>query len=203
MVELSSHGRGALASLAALALVLAVGCSTPTSTTQIWQARDIPRAPMMRVVVFAGGMTEAERRVFEDGFVASLAERGVFAKPSYELFPALPDKDRARAAVETAGFEGALVSTLHGTRDRVTHLSSGGMWFWGGYYGGTWTPDYVVTDRLVSVETTLWDLRHPGGVLVWTATTQTTNPSTTTDTVKGVANELVPRLADSGLIPAR
>jgi hypothetical protein len=35
-------------------------------------------------------------------------------------------------------------------------VSGGGSpGFWGGYYGGAWSTDYVVNDAIVNVETTL------------------------------------------------
>ena len=197
---LRTRGCGVLASLG---LLLAAGCGTPTSTTQVRKAETVVRAPMRRVVVFGGGLSETGRRVMEDGFVASLGARGVAARPSYELLPTLPDKDSARAAVEAAGFEGVLVATLHGIREKVSYVP-GGSGFWGGYYGGTWAPDSVVTDQIVTVETTVADLRAGGaGALVWSATTQTTNPTSAADAVKSLTKELVPKLSEGGLIPTK
>ena len=196
-----SRGCGVLASLG---LLLAAGCGTPTSTTQVWKAETVVRAPMRRVVVFGGGLSETGRRVMEDGFVASLGARGVAARPSYELLPTLPDKDSARAAVEAAGFEGVLVATLHGIREKVSYVP-GGSGFWGGYYGGTWAPDSVVTDRDRHCRRQRSrDLRAGGaGALVWSATTQTTNPTSAADAVKSLTKELVPKLSEGGLIPTK
>jgi hypothetical protein len=201
--------RGARGVVAAFAVFAATSCSTPTSTTQLWQAKNMPRTPLKRIVVFGGGLSEAGRRTVEDGFVAALSEKGVTARPSYDLFPSLPDKESARSAVVAAGFDGALVTSLRSVRDRPTFVpgSPTGTGFWDSYYGPGWgggySPGYVVEDEEVSMETTLWDLRSSNGTLVWSATTKTTNPTSGGDTVKSVTREVIPKLEDVGLLPGK
>jgi hypothetical protein len=199
----SLHGRGRRVAftLAVLAAV-AAGCGTPTSTTQLWQAKDIPRAPMQRIIVFGDGVSETGRRTVEDGFVTALAARGVSARPSYELFPTPPDKEAARSAVMAAGFDGALVAKLQSVRDKPAYVAGGASTgLWDGYY----VPSsyYIVEDKEVNVQTTLWDLRDRNGVLVWSAVTKTTNPSSGSDAVESLTKEVVPKLEGGGLIPQR
>ncbi len=196
----SRHGRGAGVVLTLAMLAAAPGCSTPTSTTELWQAKNIPRAPMQRIVVFGQGLSETGRRTLEDGLVSALAARGVGARPSYDLFATPPDKETARSVVTAAGFDGALVAKLQSIRDKTTYAPGGvstGLW------DGNYMPSsyYVVEDEEVNVQTTLWDLRDKRGTLVWSAVTKTTNPSSGNDAVNSVAKEIVPKLEDSGLIP--
>lgn len=185
----------------------ATACATRTSTTSTWSATSPVPYPIKHVLVFGGGTLETHRRSLEDGVTATLRRQGIDAKPSYTMFPTLPDRDQARAATRDAGIDGALVVAVRAVRERQTYVPPsyrGG--FWGGYYGPGWggmySPGYVVTDEVVSAETTLWDVRGDG-VLVWSSTTQTTNPRNMGDFVRSLAKEVVPNLLDAKLIATR
>lgn len=197
------------AGAAALAAALSVACGAQTSTTQLWQARDYAAPPMRNVIVFGGGMSEPERRSLEDHVASELADHGVAASPSYQLFPELPDTQRARAEVQRRGYDGALVSTLRSVRERQSYAPGyyHGGGFWGGYYGPGWglgwRSDYVVSDEIVDVETSLWDLRTQDGTLVWSATTQTTNPSSNDDLIRSLTDTVLPKITEAGLIPPK
>lgn len=192
--------------LFALALA-AGGCATRTSTTQLWSANDYSATPLRRVVVFGRGMAEAQRRALEDRLASALADHGVTATPSYAIFPVLPNREIAQAELAKQGFDGAFVTTLHGTERRQTyvpgHYHGGG--FWGGYYGmgWGWSPGYVVTDELVEAETSVFDLRTDGGRLVWSAMTRTANPTSGDDLSKSMSREILPSIAKGGVIPKR
>jgi hypothetical protein len=156
---------------------------------------------MRHVLVFAGGMSETARRSLEDRLTAELEAKGVAARQSYKLFPEQTDKNGARDAARATGFDGALVATLRGIRDRPVYVPGGWGGFWSGYYGGGWgySPGYVINDEIVSVETSLWDL-HDDGKLVWSITTRTDNPSSGDDAAKSLTKELVPKLLATGLL---
>lgn len=193
--------------LLALALALAGGCGTKTSTTQLWAASDYSAAPLRKVIVFGRGMAEAQRRSVEDRLVSALGEHGVTATQSYRMFPELPNREIMQTELAKQGFDGALVTTLHATRQRQSyvpgHYHGGG--FWGGYYGmgWGWSPGYIVTDELVDAETSVFDLRTDGGRLVWSATTRTLNPTSGEDLTKSMSKEILPGIAKRGIIPSR
>lgn len=182
----------------------AVACGPPTtSLTQVWQA-ETPRTPFGSMLVFAVRMDEANRRVLEDTFVADLQRRGVRAAPSYVLFPGeLPPMDAARRQVSEAHYEGILVLKLRGVRDETRYVPTA-TGFWSGYYGG-WgyygSPGSVVTDETVIFETTLWDLRAEDRLL-WTARTETLNPTNGTDFAISLKRAVNPELTKQGLLPA-
>ncbi len=197
----SSIPRAAAGASAALALAI-VACSTPTTETNVWKSPTYAAGPMKNIAVFGGRMNETDRRTLEDGFVSSLAASGVHATPSYTMFPqreAPPDAASIRAKLQSAGYDGALVSTLKGVSDQ-TQIAPGADW--GGFYGGYWgAPAYVQTDRFVKFETTLWSPNS--GKMVWSTTTQTENPTSGQDFVSSLTGTVVPSLAKAGLIPAR
>ncbi len=191
---------------ASAAAALLVACSTPTTETNVWKSPTYAAGPMKNIAVFAGQMNESDRRTLEDGFVSSLARSGAHAIASYTIFPqseAPPDAASIRAKLQSAGYDGALVSTLKGVSDQA-QVAPGADWA-GGFYGAYWGPGappaYVQTDQFVKFETTLWN--PSSGKMVWSTTTQTENPTSGRDFVASLTGTVVPSLAKAGLIPSR
>lgn len=193
--------------LVALVAATTAACGTRTSTTHVWQAET--RSPRLAadVLVFGGRMAEATRRTVEDALARELAQRGTRATPSYRIFPQLPQRDIAQAEVKRLGFGGAVVVTLRQIRERQTYVPGYHRGFWGSYYGPGWgmaySPGYVVTDELVTVETTVWNLRDDPGELVWASNTETRNPTSTRDFVESYVDALLPNLERDGLVPKK
>ena len=187
---------------AALALV-AVACSTPTTETNVWKSPTYAAGPMKNLAVFGGRLSDADRRTVEDGFVSALATYGVHATQSYTIFPqnqVPPDAASVRATLQGAGYDGALVSTLEGVSEHVLVTPDAG-WA-GGFYGAYWGPGapvFAQTDQFVKFETTLWS--PSSGKMVWSAITQTENPTSGRDFVLSLTKTVVPSLAKARLIP--
>jgi hypothetical protein len=196
----TSAAAGALAALTAV-----IACSTPTTQTGVWKSATYEAGPMKNVVVFGGRMNQTQRRTLEDGFVAALGSYGVHATPSYAMFPesqSPPDPATVRSTLASAGYDGALVSTLEGVTEQ-TFVSPDADWA-GGFYGAYWGPGapvYAETDQFVKFETSLWS--PESGKMVWSATTQTTNPRSGKDFVSSLTKSIVPSLAKANLIPSR
>jgi hypothetical protein len=160
---------------------------------------------MKNIAVFAGRVNGTDRRVLEDGYVSALTSYGVHATPSYSLFPGgqVPqDQAAVRSVLQQNGYDGALVSTLQGVSEQVVVAPDAG---WGdGFYGAYWgagAPAYAETNQFVKFETTLWN--PSSGKMVWSAVTQTENPTSGQNFVASLTNKVVPSLAKAGLIPAR
>jgi hypothetical protein len=193
-----------LAGAVALAVV-AAACSTPTTETNVWRSPTYAAGPMKSIVVFGGRVNATDRRTLEDGYVSALTSYGVHATPSYSLFPQgeVP-KDQAgvRAALQQGGYDGALISTLQGVSEQVLVAPSAG---WDpGFYGAYWgpgAPAYAETEQFVKFETTLWNVNS--GTMVWSAVTQTPNPSSGAKFVSSLAGKIVPSLSQAGLIPGK
>jgi hypothetical protein len=180
--------------------MFAGACSTPTNETNVWQSPSHAEGTMKSVAIFAGGVNSADRRTIEDGYVAALATYGVRATPSYTIFPQgeVPqDLATVRSALQQAGYDSALVSTLQGDTDPV-HIAPGAR-FNGGSYGYM-GPEYI-PDQFVKVETTLWSPQT--GKTVWSAVTDTENPRSSRNFVSSLTGKIVPSLSQAGLIPSR
>ncbi|HXN34140.1 MAG TPA: hypothetical protein VN894_19895, partial [Polyangiaceae bacterium] len=106
---------------------------------------------------------------------------------------------------QQAGVDGVIVASMKGVSERQTYVPGayeGG--FWGGFYGpgwgGTWDPGYVVTDRFVKFDTSLWD-PSGNGKMVWSAVTQTENPSSGKDFLSSLTKSVIPAMTQAGFLP--
>jgi hypothetical protein len=203
--EPRSSVSGAVYTSAVLAGVVAstvLACSTPTTETNVWKSPTYAAGPMKNIAVFGGRVDPTQRHTLEDGFVSALSAYGVRATQSYTLFgdQVPPDQATIRAALKNGGYDGALVSTLKGVSERVLVAPDAD---WGtGFYGAYWGPGapvYAQTDQFVKFETTLWD--PSSGKMVWSAVTQTENPTSGKDFVTSLTKEVVPSMAKAGLLP--
>ncbi len=191
--------------MVATALAFAA-CSTPTTITDAWQDPSYSAGPMKNLLVFGGRMNQTNRRTLEDGFVSALSAHGVHATASYVLFPGdVPNKEQARTAAQQAGVDGVLVAVMRGAHDRATIVPGAypdGFWGYYGGYGSGWAGDtgQVVVDTFVKFETSLWDSRGDGK-MVWSAVTQTENPSSGPDFVRSLTKDVIPAMTKAGFLP--
>jgi hypothetical protein len=181
-------------------------CSTPTTSTAMWKSPYYTGGPKTNLLVIGGRMNETNRHIVEDALVSALSSHGVRATASYAVFAGPPpDLETARQKVQAGGYDGALVSTMHGIKERTTiepGVAYGGP-FWGGYYGG-WgdaaAAGYVETDSFVKFETTLWDPQGDGK-MIWSDVTQTENPSSASNFASSLVKHLIPAMENAGLLP--
>jgi hypothetical protein len=193
------------------ATLLLTACQT-TSIQSAWFDSSFTGGPMKKIDVVAVGTNLTNRRVFEDIFAQKLRDAGVDGVAGYTV---IPDEARAaeapfNAAVTSTGAQGLLVVRLLGV-DTKTQVSTtmvpatgwGGSRWGGGWGGGMFGPPMVPMQEvsqydLATVETSLFDVAT--GRVVWTATTQTVNPTTVQKEAPGYAEIIIGQLAARGLI---
>jgi hypothetical protein len=205
-----------------LATLLLAGCQS-TSINSAWFDPNFTGGPMKKIDVVAVGTNLSNRRVFEDIFAQKLRDAGVDGVAGWTVIP-----DDARAAqapfteaVTRSGAQGLLVVRLLGvdTRTQISTTmvpTTGPMWGgpgwgpgWGGGWGSGWggagfgpamVPVQEVSQYdLAIVETTLFEVAT--GRVVWSANTQTLNPSTVQREAPGFAGVIIGQLKARGLIP--
>jgi hypothetical protein len=189
------------------AAALALGACASTTFQSSWRAPDA--GPLnfkgLKVAALVISTEEASRLGAEGQLARELTARGVQGIPAYNLIPPNEsrDKEKAKALFAAAGITGVVAMRVVGNEQQITS-SPGMVWgspyyssFWGGgYYGYGWgavyDPGYLRTDRIVSVETLVYDMRTDK--LVWAGRSQTTNPSAVASLIKelvaGAANEM-------------
>jgi hypothetical protein len=211
------------AGLACLATTVALlGCATgsaPKAPKHLFveSVADPDARPLQvrgaKVVVAVMMRDPPARQRAEDALAREITALGGQGIPMYTLsLHDAPDKEgesRTRAAVEAAGATGLVVMRPVDVRNKTVASNTiapndvyGG--YWGGYYGIGWsdpwiskTPD-VSTDVVVTVETFVFSL--PQNKLVWTGTTETTNPQNAEKLVHKLATDGVKELRSLGLL---
>jgi hypothetical protein len=74
-----------------------------------------------------------------------------------------------------------------------------------GYYGTVfpvvYSPDYLMKDKTVRVETNVYSVKPPDGELVWTGTSDTFNPGSAHKVIRQLVNLIVKELEKQEILP--
>jgi hypothetical protein len=195
------------------ALVIVVGailsaCST-FDLTNSWRSPDFKGPAMRNVLVIGLSPSDATRRIFEDGFAQALKGAGVAATSSYGALPdhgKIPD-DKLKAAVAQAKADSVLITRLMRVEQRADVVQPvappvGGYYRTGfyGWYGSAWAgvPANVVSYNVLTLETTLWDMRNE--TIIWSGTTEAIQPSDIAKATADMAKVLIEKMKKDGVI---
>lgn len=185
--------------LLALSLALALGACASTGLAESWvdpATKELPH--FQRVFVAYLGADTATQRVAEDSLAKHLKAPEVLA--CYALFPDARQLDPARLREElrAKGCDGAVVMRLARVEQQVS--ATGGYpshyYSFGGYWGHPYAVD-VRTDEIVHVETNVYTLADDK--LVYSARSETFNPSSTAKLIDEIATAIAEDLESKGL----
>ena len=199
-------------SLVAVLAALALGACAATHLDRSWVAPGLHDEPFHHIVAIAITRDHNRRVAMEEAMAGQLkrAAEGLQAEPSYKLLndEQIQREDDVRNFLAASGFDGAVVM-------RVTQVNREDVWvpgstsvapmyyrtFWG-YYSYwrpiTFAPGYMETDRTVHVESALYEV--PEGDLIYSAMSQTLNPSSPEELVREVGDRVARDLTAKGLI---
>ena len=191
-------------------LVTLAGCAS-TSIRDSWTAPGI-QGPLdyQKILVVFMDPTEATRRAAEDALVARIgSDRAVASHTMFtvqEVQNADQNESANRGKVEAAGIDSAVIMRLVNEQQKMSYSPGmtypsyyGGFY---GYYGRGWgmaySPGYMRTDTVVSVETNVYSLENDE--LVWAGTTETLNPNDIAKMVNEIADAVNKELRSKGLL---
>ena len=199
---------------AALLCGLLTSCATVPSTALVsaWQKPGYIPSGFHKVLVVCVTRDGGRRRTFEDAFSYQLVARGVTAISSYTLIPQdgqVPN-DQLEAAIRASGAGAVLATRFLGTNTNVSYTpgyvyaSPAPVYYGGfyGYYGSAWGYDYVppmaTSTTVITLETDVFDAKLLE--MVWSGTTQTTNPTTINQEMQGFAKIVINEMATRGIL---
>jgi hypothetical protein len=190
-------------------LIVLEGCGS-SALVSAWRDPAFQSPPLNSMLVIAVRKDPTRRRIWEDGFVVELSKHGVTATPSYRLFPnALPDTTQAEESIRTNGFAGVLVSRRlppgintnivpgYVATEPVTKYNPWKNKYFT-YYQEVQYPAYTDSEKVANHATEVWTTKE-GGRMVWSGTTETSDPSSIH--ADGVVSVVVPELSRQGIIP--
>lgn len=187
-------------------------CGT-SSLTATWHDSSYGGSAILKdVLVIAVAKDVTIKRLYEDSFVEKLADAGAHGVAGYTLNqPDIkPEKEAIEAAVKEAGASSVLITRYLGT-DTKEHYRppqrtsiyadpyySSIRGYYPMAYREVYTPGYTVTVTTIFLESNLYDAKT--GKLVWTARSESINPTMTKKYVNELVNIFFSDLKKNGLL---
>ena len=197
-----------IASTALLAAAaLGAGACASTSMSSTWQD------PTAQPISVAGKKAAAvvmspnagQRRAAETSVADEITQRGLQTIPSYVLLPegSARDTAQARRVLQEAGIEVVVIMRVTDEEQRTNYTPGtayyGSTWgYWGYGWGAAYSPGYVTTDKIVSVETLIFSVTQ--GKLIWAGQSETTNPSNIDSFIQELVHVVGNEVRKSGLL---
>lgn len=182
-------------------LALALGACASTGIQESWidpSTKELPR--FEKVFVAYLGADSAAQRLAEDSMAKHLAAREVVK--SYALYPDAQGLDpvKVKDELRAQGCDGAVMMRLARIEQEISATSPHPGYYgtFGGYWGhGYGAPVDVRTDEIVHMETNVYSLTDDK--LLYSARSETFNPSSTEQLVDEIAAAIAKDLDARGL----
>jgi hypothetical protein len=200
--------RAAHVALAAVALLMLGACAS-TTLQSAWYDTSYADGAFKRILIVGLGPNTTDTRVFEDIFAQRLSAAGTPGVPGYQFLGGDARASEAGwdAGIARSGADGLLLVRVLGvdTKTQVFTTMVPASAYYGFGYGGWAAPGMVAVPQVTqydvaTVEARLFDVRSKR--VVWSATTQTFQPSTVAKETPGFADLVIKQLAARGLIAA-
>jgi hypothetical protein len=198
--------RTSISTTLTLGVLLALSACVSTSLTERWKDAAYSAGPLHKVLVVGVQRDQGRRRIWEDAMGAALAQRGVQAEASYQVFPdQAPSPDQLSSIATRDGFDGVVATHFVSAQQRTyvdpyvgwgcRRCGWGWGWGWGPPYGG-----YVESDYLADYATDVFTVDATGGKLIWSGVTRSVDPSSTKAITDEISRVLVPNLVKDGIL---
>jgi len=197
-----------------LSILVLFSCNTSTKITAHWADKDFEKGKIDKVLILGITAREAVRRTFEHDMAERLEYIGVTGLASSDIFPIDQklDSNTFRLHFKSDEFDVVITSQLVSS-DKEQHYQSGTPTYgaYGGYrgfygnYGSAYdtyySPGYSYTTTTIKIETKVYDTKTEQ--MVWTAISDTFDPSNETDAIKSLNRKLVYELEKQGYFVSR
>jgi hypothetical protein len=185
----------------ALLCALTLGACASTGIAESWVDPGTEQLPRFQKVFVAFMISDASaQRLAEDAIAKHLEAPEVLK--SYVLYPDARGLDpvRVKEALRAQGCDGAVMMRLSRVEQQISTTSTHPGYY--GSFGGYWGHGYgssieVQTDEIVHMETNLYSLAEDK--LLYSARSETFNPSSTEDLVDEIAEAIAKDLEKRGL----
>lgn len=199
------------------AAIAATLCSPSTKITASWKNPKLQAKYYSNIFIASMTSNNIARTTIENELAERLGEAGVKATKSQESFPptfnqGMPDRETLMGAVRGSATDAILTVTVLRKESETRYVPGSYRYepwprygyygnFWGYYsywYPYTYEPGYYTEDRIYFLETNLYD--GATEELVWSAQSETYNPSSVTDFSKNFAKTITERMRKDGLL---
>ena len=182
-----------------------------TKFQSTWMSPDAASVDLrgQKVVALVIRKDDVSRQDAEHTLAKELTARGMQGIAAYTIVPAseLRNREAAKARMEKAGIAAVVVMKEIGqatkfTESAATFYSTATYNTFWGYYDSSWSymyePSYLSMDRVITVETLVYDLRRDK--LVWAGMSDNTNPKMVMTLIKDLVAETAKEMKKQGLV---
>lgn len=198
----------------ALAMMATAALEAGSKLVFSWKNSNYAGSGFRNILVLAVNGRASGRADFEDRMVKEMSRPGISVVQSYTLMPrpdATPiNPDDLRGYVHDLKFDAIVVSRMVKKEKKTTFVPGDDFPFYPyygtfyGYYGVVaplvYDPGYLRTDTEAQIETNFYSTSKPDGDLVWSGTTDTLDPRSTTSAIDGIVKILVKQFEKDKLI---
>jgi hypothetical protein len=190
-------------------LTVLAGCAS-TQLVGNWKDPNYT-ARAKKILVLGMARTEGIKAQYENTLSATLKAEGVDAVPAGQLVPHDGEvkKEDIRAAIEGQGFDAVLVTRLVAERQEQRYIPGTPYVAPHPYYHGfydyymstypmVYGPGYLVNDRIVNLETNVYETQQ--GKLIWAVTSETFNPENINREIASLAKLITQQMKKDGVI---
>lgn len=199
--------------------LLISACGTATRITGSWKDPDVNTATTANKSVLITALTRnmEVRTKVEDALAAKAAEMNIEAVKSSDVFSPdffqeIPSRDNLLSQIRKTGVDAILTVSLIDTKSETRYVPGSSRYapfpaynWYGGFYSylNYWhpimyEPGYYVTDKTYFLETNLYSTETDR--LIWSAQSETVNPSSLDAFVDEYPNVLLERMIHDGLL---
>lgn len=194
-----------------LVIFVLLSCNTSTKITAHWADKNYEKGKISKVLILGITASEAVRRTFEHDMIERLEYIGVDGIASSDIFPMDQklDSNTFRLHFNNEGFDVVITSKLVSS-DKEQNYQAGSSYgaygaygghrgFYGNYgsaYDSYYSPGYSYTTTTLKIETKVYDTKTEQ--MIWTAISDTFDPSDETDAIKSLNRKLVYELEKQG-----
>lgn len=203
-----------LAVLGALALGMSA-CATTNFTSSWMEPSAQPLDLTKKIATVMISSRESLRRSAEVAMSNEIRRRGGQPIESYTILPGETARDtaRARQVLAEQGVDAVLLMRVVGKDQQISYTPGTSMYVGGPYYGSTmgywgygwgaaYSPGYMQTDQIVTVESLVYSVSQ--GKLLWAGQSETTNPENVDSFIAELVTAVGGELRQKGLIkPAK
>ncbi|HTW91289.1 MAG TPA: hypothetical protein VMH22_06225 [bacterium] len=203
-----------LLALSGMLLATMVGCA-PAALVDVWRNPSVARPRLKKILVISMCKDATRQRMWEDAFATELSKYGVTATQSYRLCRnvAGPDTELMRSCLNTSDFDGILMIaplTLNTDKEYVPSSGTTGPSsftpYWDHYDRSWWyykQPGKVDTLPHPRNEVDVYLVDNGREAMVWSGTSNKTDPATLEEVLTNVATPVAADLAEQAIIPTR
>lgn len=201
-------------------LAVAASCAPSTKILGSWTGPNTPTEPYTSIFVTGISDNLVARQTIENDIDTQLDDRGITAVSSFDIIPpgfkaTEENKDATISAIKAGGSDAILTVALLDQTSETRYVPGTTMYSplgYGGYYGRfygyysyynpvMYDPGYYATDKKYYLEINLYDVETES--LVWSAQSETTNPSSIETFSRTFSEMVVHQLIKDGLIAGK